>query len=391
MIGVLKRKFINPLAEFFSDSRAIGIVLLTCTFLSLIITNLPAGDSYQRFWQYELENFHRWHLPNSFLHWINDGFMAIFFFLVGMEIKREMVAGELRSFRQSLLPIAGAFGGMVFPALIFLLFNAGSAFQMGWGIPTATDIAFSLGIASLLGKRVPIGLKVFLTALAIIDDLGAIVIIALFYGGNIQYLFLLACAAIVGIILLVNRFSKTFGPVQILLGLVLWYCMYNSGVHATVAGVVFALLVPNKLLSHYENKLHHQVYFLIMPLFALANTAIKIPAAGLSILNSALPWGIMFGLFIGKPLGIFTSTFIMVKLKIADLPAKTGFYKMMGTGILAGIGFTMSIFIATLAFNDVTSQDVSKIAVLVSSLASMVVGFIWLYFSKRKSGKRKAA
>ncbi|WP_207493990.1 Na+/H+ antiporter NhaA [Aridibaculum aurantiacum] len=383
MFSVLKRRFLNPLFEFFNDSRAIGVVLLTCTFISLIISNLPDGDTYSNFWNIEFHIFETLHLPHSLLHWINDGLMAVFFFLVGMEIKREMVEGELSSFRQSLLPITGALGGMIAPALIFLLFTYGSVYQGGWGIPTATDIAFSLGIASLLGKRAPIGLKIFLTALAIIDDLGAILIIALFYGGTINLWLLLACVAIVIIIYFLNKRSRHFGVIHILLGLLLWYCMFNSGIHATVAGVIFAFLVPVRLLTRYENKLHHPVYFLVMPIFALANTAIVIPGGGVGILNSALPWGIMLGLFLGKPLGIFLSTYILIKLRLADLPTNTNFFKMAGAGILAGIGFTMSIFISTLAFEDKQFQDISKIAVLVASFASMIVGYLWLYSSKK--------
>ncbi len=384
MISALRRSFLNPLLEFFSDSRAIGIVLLVCTITSLLIANLIAGDGYSEFWATEFHVFENLYLPHSILHWINDGLMSLFFFLVGMEIKREMVNGELSSLRQSLLPIAGAIGGMIAPALIFLLFTKGTSAQGGWGIPTATDIAFSLGIASLLGTRAPVGLKIFLTALAIIDDLGAIVIIAFFYGAKINFILLLACAALGIIIYFVNKRSRHFGVFHILLGLALWYCMFNSGIHATVAGVVFAFLVPTRLLTRYENKLHHPVYFLIMPLFVLANTAISIPAAGLSVLDGALPRGIMLGLFIGKPLGIFTATWLLVKARLADLPAETGFYKMAGAGILAGIGFTMSIFIATLAFDDKSSQDISKIAVLVASFASIIVGFLWLYFSKKQ-------
>jgi Na+:H+ antiporter, NhaA family len=391
MFGVLKRKFINPLAEIFGDSRAIGIVLLICTFTSLLVSNLAYGEVYQRFWQTEFEALHQLHLPHTLLHWINDGLMAVFFFLVGMEIKRELVDGELKSIRQSILPIAGALGGMFVPALLFTLFNKGTAFQTGWGIPTATDIAFSLGIASLLGNKVPVGLKIFLTALAIIDDLGAILIIAIFYGSAINYVALIGCVAVIAVILVLNAFSKRFGFVQVILGILLWYFMFNSGIHATVAGVLFAFLVPARLLTTFENKLHHPVYFLVMPVFALANTAIRFPAEGLAVLNGSLPWGIILGLFVGKPLGIFLASFIMVKLRLADLPKNTSFYKMIGAGILAGIGFTMSIFIATLAFTDTTLQDVSKIAVLAASFISMIIGFVWLYKSKHETVERDAA
>lgn len=382
MFGVLKRSFVNPLLEFFNDSRSIGIVLLACTCISLVITNISAGNGYTDLWQTELPFIHDLYLPHSLLHWINDGLMAVFFFLVGMEIKRELVEGELSSVRKALLPVVGALGGMLFPALIYVLFTKNTTFTGGWGVPTATDIAFSLGIASLLRKRVPVALKVFLTALAIIDDLGAILVIALFYGGAIKIVFLIATAVIAAVILLLNYLKLKFGILQIALGLVLWFCMYNSGIHATIAGVIFAFLVPTQLLSNYENKLHHLVYFLIMPVFALANTAIIIPSAGLAVLNSAMPWGIMAGLFIGKPVGILTATFILVRLKKGDLPEQTNWGQMAGAGILAGIGFTMSIFISTLAFTDASARDIAKIAVLAASFLSMIVGFTWLRFSK---------
>ncbi|MDB5248129.1 MAG: Na+/H+ antiporter NhaA [Segetibacter sp.] len=382
MFGVLKRSFVNPLLEFFNDSRSIGIVLLACTCISLVITNISAGNGYTDLWQTELPFINDLYLPHSLLHWINDGLMAVFFFLVGMEIKRELVEGELSSVRKALLPVVGALGGMLFPALIYVLFTKNTTFTGGWGVPTATDIAFSLGIASLLRKRVPVALKVFLTALAIIDDLGAILVIALFYGGAIKIVFLIATAVIAAVILLLNYLKLKFGILQIALGLVLWFCMYNSGIHATIAGVIFAFLVPTQLLSNYENKLHHLVYFLIMPVFALANTAIIIPSAGLAVLNSAMPWGIMAGLFIGKPVGILTATFILVRLKKGDLPEQTNWGQMAGAGILAGIGFTMSIFISTLAFTDASARDIAKIAVLAASFLSMIVGFTWLRFSK---------
>lgn len=379
---VLKRAFINPLSEFFNDSRAIGIVLLGCTFISLGLANSPFSRLYESFWNTEFHLLNTLHLPHSLLHFINDGLMTIFFFLAGMEIKRELVEGELSSIRKSLLPVVGAVGGMLFPAIIFILINKNTAFISGWGIPTATDIAFSLGIASLLGSRVPVGLKVFLTALAIIDDLGAIVVIALFYGGAVNRSFLIASAVIAGGIFLLNYLKVKFGLLHILLGLLLWYCMYNSGIHATIAGVVFAFLVPAHLLTQYENKLHHPVYFLIMPVFALANTAISIPANGLNVLNGPMPYGIMLALFFGKPLGILVTTGCLVKLKLGDLPGNCTWYQMAGAGILAGIGFTMSIFIATLAFDDSTLQGIAKIAVLIASFAAMITGYIWLRTSK---------
>ena len=385
--NILKRKFVDPFLEFINDSRSIGIVLLACTIISLIVTNIGGGENFLNFWEQDFHFFEPLHLPHSLLHWINDGLMAVFFLLVGMEIKREMLEGELSSLKKSLLPISGALGGMIVPAIIFVLFTSGTIFSKGWGIPMATDIAFSLGIASLLGKKVPMGLKIFLTALAIIDDLGAIIVIAVFYGSAIHLFSLAACLLIVIIILILNKRKVPFGFVHIILGLLLWYFMFNSGIHATVAGVLFAALIPVKKLKDLENSLHHPVYFIIMPIFAMANTAIIIPAGGISILNGGLPWGIMLGLLIGKPVGIVLASWLMVKSKFAELPSETGWYKMIGAGMLAAIGFTMSIFIATLAFADREHQDISKIAVLAASFTAMITGFIWLYAGKKPAIK----
>jgi NhaA family Na+:H+ antiporter len=309
---------------------------------------------------------------------INDALMALFFFLAGMEIKRELVCGELASVKKSLLPISGAIGGMLVPALFFALFNKGTQYIHGWAIPTATDIAFTLGIASLLGKRVPVALKIFLTALAIIDDLGAIIVIAIFYGGRLQAGYLLGCLLVVAALWLLNRKKVTFGLAHWLLGILLWYCMFNSGIHATVAGVIFAFMVPMKELERLELKFHAPVYFLVMPLFALANTAINLPDNGLQSLTSSLSWGIITGLCIGKPLGICAACYFLVQKKWAVLPSGTNWPKMIGGSLLAGIGFTMSIFISTLAFDNPTMQDVAKISVLLASLLAMTGGYYWL-------------
>lgn len=306
--------------------------------------------------------------------------MAIFFFLVGMEIKREMISGELSSLKKSLLPVLAAFGGMVVPALIFIFFNGKTNYSHGWGIPMATDIAFSLGVASLLGKRVPLGLKVFLTALAIIDDLGAIITIAIFYSTALQWYYLLAAALLLIILLLLNKFKIKFGWWNYLLGLALWFCIFNSGIHATIAGVLFAFTIPLNKLPSLEHKFHDAVNFLILPLFALANTAIIFPADISAAVSSSLSLGIIAGLLLGKPLGITLICFLAVKLNIAQLPSKTNWQKLLGVGILAGIGFTMSIFISMLAFDNAAWQDISKIAVLAASLLAMLIGFLWLRF-----------
>ncbi len=373
-------RFIDFFKEFIHDSRAIGIVLLSCTVVSLLLSNVFIGENYLHFWHIELPGFAQMHLPESLLHFINDALMALFFFLAGMEIKREMAEGELASFKKSALPVFAALGGMLVPAIIFLVFTKNTDYSHGWAIPMATDIAFTLGVASLLGKRVPVALKVFLTALAIIDDLGAIVVIALFYGGSIKIWFLVACAILIFLIILLNRFTKKFGIPQFILGIILWYCMFNSGIHATVAGVVFAFLVPVHLLNKFEVKLHHIVYFIIMPIFALANTAIIFPSNSGEALTGSLSWGIMLGLFIGKPLGIFLFCYLLVKRKYAELPNGTNWNQLFGAGILAGIGFTMSIFISTLAFSDVLHQDIAKISVLIGSFAAMMMGYMWLRY-----------
>jgi len=390
MIHFVRRKIIHPLQQYMHNSRSIGVTLLACTAISLFLANIGFWkDGYRNMWSatFDGTNGHHTHLgflliPNSPSLFINDALMAIFFFLVGMEIKRELVKGELASIKKSLLPVFGAVGGMLVPALLFAAFNKGSASMQGWAIPTATDIAFVLGVTSLLGKRIPVGLKIFITALAIIDDLGAIIFIAFFYGGELQLLYLAGCLFIILMLWLLNHKKVKFGIAHWLLGLLLWYCMYHSGIHATVAGIVFALMVPTSLLTKLELKFHKPVYFIIMPLFALANTAIAFPDNSLHELNTPLSWGIIAGLCLGKPLGIYAACYFLVKKKIADLPRGVNWHKMIGAGLLAGIGFTMSIFISTLAFTDPAPQDIAKISVLLASLIAMVGGFLWMKLEK---------
>lgn len=379
----LKRSFISPLLEFIQDSRAVGIILLICTVLSLIISNTVFGSSYLGFWNAEIHISS--YLPHTVLHWINDGLMAIFFFQVGMEIKRELVNGELSSIKQSILPVAGAFGGMIVPALIFSIINKGTIYTNGWGVPMATDIAFSLGIASLLGKRVPVALKIFLTALAIIDDLGAIVAIAVFYTSTIHLFYLFIGLFIFVVLLLWTRFKLPFGFWNFLLGIIMWYCFFNSGVHATIAGVLFAFTIPVKRLSHLEHTLHNYVNFLIIPIFALANTAIMIPSGFIDQLSNSLSLGVMFGLLIGKPVGIVLFCWLLVKLKLGELAEGISWSHMIGLGLLAAIGFTMSIFISMLAFKDSFTQDMSKMAVMVASVIAIILGYAWFkFFIKEK-------
>lgn len=375
----IKEKVLSPIREFIKDSRAVGITLLVCTLISLIISNTGWGTAYANFWEKEIhfltDNIH---LPHTLVHIINDGLMAIFFLLVGMEIKREVLEGELSSIRKSTLPILAAVGGMLFPALLYFIWNTNSGAAQGWGVPMATDIAFSLGILSLLGRRVPLSLKILLTALAIIDDLGAIIAIAVFYTDNIDWWYLGLGGFIFLLLLLLNRFRIKTLPVYYLLGIGLWYCLFNSGLHATLAGVLLAFALPIQKIARLEHRLHDPVSFIILPLFALANTAIIFPEETGKVLSSSINYGILSGLVIGKPLGITLTAFLAVKLKIARLPDDLRWAHIAGMGMLAGIGFTMSIFISMLAFNDAEQQTTAKIAVLIASLASGVTGFLYL-------------
>ena len=369
------------LTDFLHDSRAVGILLLLCTTASLIITNLPGtGESYNHFWETEIPFLHSIHLPHSILHIIHDALMALFFFQVGMEIKRESVVGELSSPSRMMLPTAAALFGVIFPAIIFLTATKGTIYQTGWAIPAATDIAFSLGILSLLGKAVPYSIKIFLTALAIIDDLCAILIIAFFYGSRPEFMWLLGVAACVALILLVIKYLRN--PLSrilyLSLGVVMWYCMYQSGIHATFAGVILSALLPVNKIPVYEKALLFPVNFLVIPLFALANTSIFINAQAIANLLGELSIGIILGLLIGKPAGISLAIYLMTKMRIVKLKTKPDWMLYIGVGILAGIGFTMSIFVSMLAFDDKTLQDTAKLAVLAASALSMVIGYTWL-------------
>jgi Na+:H+ antiporter, NhaA family len=381
---IIRKKIIYPLKEFMHDSRAVGITLLICTTLSLIIANTSAGLQYIAFWNNEFSLPGPLHLPHSILHYINDLLMAGFFFLVGMEIKRELLEGELASFKKAVLPAAGAIGGMLVPALIYVFINRGTQYHHGWGIPMATDIAFSLGVASMLGKRVPVSLKIFLMALAIIDDLGAILVIAIFYGGAIVW-FYIAIAFIVCIVLgLLNYFKKSDIFIFIIAALIMWYCIFNSGIHATIAGVALAIFIPVNKLQYYEGLLHDPVNFAVLPLFALANTCLIIPPHLSTALTTSLSWGVILGLLLGKPVGITLFSWMAVKAGLAEKPFKTTWLQFFSIGILAGIGFTMSIFITMLAFNEPVFHNISKIAVLVSSVIAMVAGAFMLYVCSKQ-------
>jgi NhaA family Na+:H+ antiporter len=318
-------------------------------------------------------------LPDTLLSWVNNFMMAFFFLLVSTEIKREWVAGELSSFKNAILPLGAAFGGMAVPALLFLFFNLHTGFSHGWGIPTATDIAFSLAAASLLGKRFPVKLKILLMALAIIDDLGAILVIAVFYGGHLQWSYLVGSGLIYLLLLGCRYFKIKFGLLQVLLGVGLWYFMLQSGVEASIAGVLFAFAMPIDSLRIIEKGIRRYVYFLVLPLFALANTAIVIPSHVLDSLNSNIGMGIICGLVIGKPLGIFLVSRVMVGLKIARLPTNVNWKQFFGMGSLAGIGFTVSIFTTMLAFSSSGPRDIARIAILASIAVSVIVSFVYFW------------
>lgn len=379
-IKKLRHRIISPLRSFLRDSRAVGIVLILCTIVSLVLSNLDAtSQSYTAFWSTETHSFSpSVYLPHNYLLWVNDGLMVLFFFLVGMEIKRELIIGELASLRKSMLPVCAALGGMMFPALIFLLFNGNTPFHHGWGIPMATDIAFSLGVISLLGKKVPLQLKIFLTALAIIDDLGAIIVIAVFYssGLNMIYLFIGLGVLLIPIILNLLKVQRLF--FYIIPGIIIWYCILNSGIHATIAGVLLAFCIPVSRIPYLEHILSDVVNFIVMPVFAIANTAIVFPEAVGHIFTSTITFGIIAGLVIGKPLGIFIFSFISTKLKVASLPSGTTWKQILGVGAMAGIGFTMSIFIATLAYKPEDLQVISKIAILCASVIAGIFGYVYL-------------
>jgi Na+:H+ antiporter, NhaA family len=379
----LIKKVLSPIYEFLQDSRAVGIILIICTVFSLVLANSPWQETYLAAWDTIVSiPIPHLHLPHTVLHWINDGLMVPFFFLVGMEIKREVTIGELSSIQKSLLPVLAAVGGMVCPALIFSLFNSHTPFANGWGIPMATDIAFSLGVLSLLGERVPLSLKIFLTALAIIDDLGAIITIAVFYTAGIQMGYLIAAGVIMILLIILNVLKIQRLWCYFIPGLLLWYCIYNSGIHATIAGVLLATCMPLPKISRLIHQLHDPVNFVIMPIFALSNTAIVFPPDIWEALSSTISYGILAGLVIGKPLGIFLFSYLAARLRLASLPDGAKWSQMIGIGMMAGIGFTMSIFIATLAYDQIAWQTISKIAIIAASLLSGLLGYCYLRASK---------
>ncbi|WP_400190258.1 Na+/H+ antiporter NhaA [Hymenobacter sp. B81] len=370
------RRVISPIRELSERGQLAGVLLILATIVSLTLSNSAAGPGYLAFWE---RHFGFGMLDKSVAHWVNDGLMAVFFFMVGLEIRREVLYGELAEPRQAMVPALAALGGVAAPALIYLALTRGTPAAHGWAIPTATDIAFSLGILSLLGDRVPFALRVFLTALAIIDDLLAVLIIAAFYSGGLHLGFLLGAAGIFGGLLVLNRLRVRPLWIYLLLGLGLWFCVLESGIHATIAGVLLALAVPAGRIEELEHTLQSPVNYVILPLFALCNTAIVLSAGVLPQLTSGLALGVALGLLLGKPLGIVGVTWVVVRLRLGQLPTGIGWRRFVGLGFTAGIGFTMSIFIATLSFSDPAAVDLAKLAVLIGSALSAILGVLILF------------
>lgn len=377
--------------KFFNNNQSSGILLIACVLISLLIANSSWSKGFQNILD-TIVGTSLFHLEYSVSVWINDGLMAIFFLLVGLEIKKEIVEGELSSFKNASLPIFAAIGGMVIPALIFTVFNAGTEYSKGWGIPMATDIAFSLAIISMLGKKVPSSIKIFLAALAIVDDLGAIIVIAIFYTDQLHWVYLLLSFGISLLLFLLNYFKIQKLIYYIIPGLFLWYFLHHSGIHATIAGVILAFSIPTKSkdskispLEKMEHQLHVPVSFFIMPIFALANTNITFKEGMVDGLFSSLGFGIMGGLVIGKLIGVNLFSWIAIRLKISNLPIGSSWKQMIGVGFLAGIGFTMSIFISLLSFKGNTNiQDEAKFAILIASVLAASIGYFVLSMSSKK-------
>ena len=381
----MKTKLTKLFVEFLESEQASGIILILCTVASITIANSYFGKGYLDFWHIKIGlELGGIALKYTVEHWINDGLMAIFFLLIGLEIERELYIGELSDRKNALLPVFAAVGGMALPALLHFVFNRGTGTQGGIGIPMATDIAFALGALALLGNKIPVSLKVFLTALAIVDDLGAIIIIALFYVSDFSLLYFALALGVFAGLLILNRLGVRRLIFYLIPGVVMWYFMLQSGIHATVAGVLLAFAIPfgrgdeespSYKLQHF---LHKPVAFIVMPLFALANTGITLPKNWVADLATSNSLGIFAGLFVGKPVGITLFSLLSVKLGLSHLPSDVSWKHIIGAGFLGGIGFTMSIFITLLAFSDLAIIQSSKIAILLSSLLAGVIGFLIL-------------
>lgn len=386
----MPRRILKPFEEFFKLEAASGIMLLLFAIIALVWANSPLASQYQRVLDYHVTvGFGSLALSKSLLHWINDGLMAVFFLSVGMEIKRELVIGELKSLKQAALPIGAAVGGMIVPAAIYACFNYGTPNISGWGIPMATDIAFALGALSLLGKkRAPRGLAIFLAALAIVDDLGAVLVIALFYTGQISWIALLVAGGILTALILANRMGSDSVFLFLVLGFFLWLALLKSGVHATVAGVLLGMTIPVRsgsgsggrpMLERLEHALQPWVAFAIMPVFALANAGIALDTGSFrEAVNSPVSLGIFFGLFLGKQIGIFGAVHLLLRSKLATLPRQATMRQMYGVSLLGGIGFTMSMFITNLAFGSNGVLEIAKLGIILASLLSAIAGLVIL-------------
>lgn len=382
--------------EFFDSERTGGYLLIICTAVSLTIANSPLSSAYAALFKtkigFDIASFS---MNYPVYHWINDLLMAVFFLLVGLEIERELYIGELSDIRKALLPIFAAVGGMLVPALIHFSFNAGTETQSGFGIPMATDIAFAIGMLSLLGSKVPASIKVFLTALAIIDDLGAIIMIAAFYSQGFSAVYFFLAMGIFVMLLIFNRLGVNKLLLYLIPGIFMWYFMHESGVHATITGVLLAFAIPfrdgseSSISYKLQHFLHKPVALIIIPLFALANTGISITPELLGGLSSGNSIGIILGLFLGKPAGVFLLTFIAVKMGINKLPGDVKWAHILGAGMLAGIGFTMSIFISMLAFDNSLTIDTSKVAILCASALSCIAGIVMLSLAWRYSNHKQ--
>lgn len=431
-------KVLNPAVRFFETEQSSGILLIAVAVMAIIWANSPFAGDYFELWEKTLSvGFGEFRLEKTLHHWINDGLMAVFFFVVGLEIKRELLTGELSGFKKAVLPVVAAIGGMVFPAAIYAVINTGTDGSAGWGIPMATDIAFAIGVLSLLGKRVPVSLKVFLTALAIIDDLGAVIVIAVFYTSNISLLMLGLAGLVVLILIVMNLLNVRFPLVYLLIGFVLWVLFLKSGVHATIAGVLLAFTIPartkinakqfygdikeaaeeisdrnlinddnsvspdvNEIVYYIEercekvsapahrleHKLHPYVAFFIMPVFALANAGVSLGNASAGIF-SGVTLGIFFGLVLGKTAGITLLPWLSIKAGFGEMPRETNFRHLSGAACLAGIGFTMSLFIASLAFGSSALLEYSKLGIIAASLVSGILGYLILRKNSGTSGE----
>jgi NhaA family Na+:H+ antiporter len=392
----IKNKVINPFLYFLKSESSSGLILLFCAITAMIIANSGLAKDYEHILHtYITIGYHKISLSMSVLHWVNDGLMALFFLVVGMEIKRELVIGELKSIKKTILPISAAIGGMIVPAIIYAIFNYNHPTITGWGIPMATDIAFALGILSMVAKKAPKGIVLFLTVLAIVDDLGAIVVIAIFYTSNISWVALILGLVIFSALLIANKLGVKSKTVFIIGGVLLWISFLKSGIHATIAGVLLAMTLPvgkneeefkTSMLQSFEHILTPWSAFLVMPVFALANSGITLDIKNFTtLIFSPVSLGIIFGLFVGKQIGIFGVSWILIKLKIAKLPSKVKMMHLYAASVLGGIGFTMSLFVSSLSFSDESSLATAKISIMTASILAAICGAMIFKIIERKT------